>query len=148
MQATESGFFTTLDVLIAASCAACASCATCPVARGLGECGVSTLTRQTRQPVLRHCYCPLRIHTPYTTPCGHMRHGGVCGEKRATVTRTRREETCRKRRHPATGTVPYWVPMSGSSSPFGKSKTGESAHLCNMCFRLQSLVTASLCQAE
>jgi hypothetical protein len=21
------------------------------------------LTRQTRQPVLRHCYCPLRIHT-------------------------------------------------------------------------------------
>ena len=34
VQATESGFFTTL-VLIAASCAACASCATCPVARGL-----------------------------------------------------------------------------------------------------------------
>ena len=29
-------------------------------------------TRQTRQPVLhwvlRHCYCPLRIHTPYMTP--------------------------------------------------------------------------------
>jgi hypothetical protein len=27
-----------------------------------------TLTRQSRQPVLRHCYCPLRIHTPYRTP--------------------------------------------------------------------------------
>ena len=27
----------------------------------------SKLTRQTRQPVLRHCYCPLRIHT--CVPC-------------------------------------------------------------------------------
>lgn len=22
----------------------------------------------TRQPVQRHCYCPLRMHTPYKTP--------------------------------------------------------------------------------
>ena len=29
---------------------------------------VTIVTRQTRQPVRRHCYCPLRIHTPYMTP--------------------------------------------------------------------------------
>ena len=31
-------------------------------------CCVNVKTRQTRQPVPRHCYCPLRIHTPYMTP--------------------------------------------------------------------------------
>ena len=29
--------------------------------------GVNVNTTDAK-PVLRHCYCPLRIHTPYTTP--------------------------------------------------------------------------------
>ena len=32
--------------------------------------------------VLRHCYCPLRIHTPYTTPSAHMRHGACARWRR------------------------------------------------------------------
>ena len=29
---------------------------------------VNTTDATARQPVLRHCYCPLRLHTPYMTP--------------------------------------------------------------------------------
>jgi hypothetical protein len=37
-------------------------------------------TRQTRQPVLRHCYCPLRLHTPYMTPYD-TRQGALFGDQ-------------------------------------------------------------------
>jgi hypothetical protein len=40
------------------------------------------LTRHTRRPVLRHCYCPFRIHTPYMTPYERTRHGACARLRR------------------------------------------------------------------
>ena len=38
---------------------------------------VNTTDATTARPVLRHCYCPLRIHTPYMTPYVYVSGGAL-----------------------------------------------------------------------
>ena len=37
----------------------------------------NTTDATTARPVLRHCYCPLRIHTPYMTPYVYVSGGAL-----------------------------------------------------------------------